>query len=228
MKVYLSDWNYLPASDGSKEFLPIGTSKLSCSSWISFSPSEIVLEPYSKHKVNYSINVPKGAIGGYYSALFFESIFGKLESAQDQFRAGMNIAIRIATLFYVDVEGTVKRTADIGNLSISKDSLKEPISISLDFENTANADITCGGTFHIMDNNAIVKDRGEFNTVYTFPGGKAKLKAESKADLADGLYDVVLTFDLGKAFAEEGTMPGPVLTKEAKIEIKNSRIISVN
>jgi hypothetical protein len=218
----------LPVADGSKEFLPMNTSKLSCSSWISFSPSEIELGPYSKHKVNYSIKVPKDAQGGYYAAIFFESIFGRIETTKDQLKAGMNIAIRIATLFYIDVEGTVKRTADLSNLVIEKDSSKDAINISLDLENTSNADITCGGTFHIMDSNSIVKDRGEFNTVYTFPGGKAKLKAGSKVDLDDGLYDVILTFDLGKGFEEEGEATGPVLTKETKIEVKNKRIVSVN
>lgn len=218
--LYLGDWQYLPTSDGSKEFLPADTTPLSCASWISFSPSEITLPPFSKQKVSYAVKVPAEAKdGGHYAALFFENNFGKFETSQNEMRATMGIVIRLTTLFYIEVEGTVKRTATIGGLTATVGSDPKTSLIKMDFYNTGNADITCGGTFHIMDKDGLVLSRKEFNNVYTFPDKSAKLSATYKDSLPKGIYSLVFTLDLGKALEEDNFGRGPVITKEAEIEI---------
>lgn len=219
LRVYLGDWVYLPAADGSKEFLPTGTTPLSCASWVSFSPAELVLEPFSKKKLNYTVKVPPGARGGFYAALFFESVFGKFEAGGQELSAGMNIAVRIATLFYVEVKGSVKRTAAVENLFFEQAADAKGYRVQLDLTNTGNVDITAGGSFHAMDKQGKVYARGEFANVYTFPGNSAKLIAGWKEDLPKGKYDLVFTLDLGKAQEEAGMGQGPVLTKEAVLEI---------
>lgn len=228
MRVYLSDWDYLPPADGTKEFLPISSTPLSSAAWISFSPAEFTLPPFSQQKVDYSIKVPAEASGGYYAALFFESIFVKAQSAKEGMQAGMNLVIRIATLFYVDVEGTVKRTALIDNLLFKKDAQGALYSIGLDFRNTGNVDISAGGTFHIMDDKGIVIARGELNDIHTFPAAGAKFAATLKDNLPKGEYDLVFTLNLGKALEEASMGRGPIITKEAQISIgENGKILNV-
>jgi hypothetical protein len=228
MRVYLSDWDYLPPADGTKEFLPISTTPLSCAAWISFSPAEFTLPPFSQQKVDYSLKVPIGASGGYYAALFFESVFGKVQPVREGMQAGMNLVIRIATLFYVDVEGTVKRTALIDNLSFKKDAQGAGYSIGLDFLNTGNVDISAGGTFHVMNDQGMVIARGQLNDVHTFPAASAKLTATLKDSLAVGKYDLVFTLDLGQALEEANIGRGPVITKETQISIgENGKILNI-
>ncbi|MDO8662461.1 MAG: hypothetical protein Q7K98_04480 [Candidatus Omnitrophota bacterium] len=228
MRVYLSDWDYLPPADGTKEFLPISSTPLSCAAWISFSPAEFILPPFSKQKIDYSVKAPAGASGGYYAALFFESIFAKAQAPKEGMQVGMNLVIRIATLFYVDVEGTVKRTASIDNLLFKKDVGKVQYSIGLDFRNTGNVDISAGGTFHIMDDKGMVIARGELNDAYTFPAAGAKLAATLKEGLPKGKYDLVFTLDLGKALEEANIGRGPIITKEAEISIgENGKILNI-
>jgi hypothetical protein len=230
MRVYLSDWDYLPPADGTKEFLPISSTPLSCASWISFSPAEFTLGPFSKQKINYSVKVPQGASGGHYAALFFESIFSKAESAnEEEMRVGINLAIRIATLFYVDVYGTVKRSASIDNLSFQRNSPAEATyKIGLDFVNNGNTDITTSATFHLMDEQGMVVTRGAFNDTFTFPNASAKLSAAIKEVLPEGKYDAVFTIDLGKSLEEANVGRGPVITKEAKISIgQDGKILSI-
>ena len=222
LKVYLEDWYYLPAADGSKQFVPAGSTALSCANWVSFSPSELTLEPFSKKKVNYSIKVPLNAKGGYYAALFFESIFGKLQAEQERISAVMNIAVRIATLFYVEAEGTTKREAEVKNLSCVKKDRSDTYSVEIDFLNTGNVDITTDSSCHIMDGQGMVYARGQFNDAYTFPQGSAKLIADCKGKIPKGNYDLILTIDLGKALQEAGMGRGPVITKEAQITIGDS------
>ena len=230
MRVYLSDWDYLPPADGTKEFLPISSTPLSCAAWISFSPAEFTLPPFSKQKVDYSVKVPTGASGGYYAALFFESVFAKAQPVNEKevMQAGMNLVIRIATLFYVDVEGTVKRTALLDNLSFKKNTQSAGYSIGLDFRNTGNVDISAGGTFHIMDDQGMVVARGQLNDAHTFPAVGAKLTATLKDALAAGKYDLVFTLDLGKALEEANLGRGPIITKESQISIgENGKVLDI-
>ncbi len=229
MRVYLSDWEYLPPADGTKEFLPVNSTPLSCASWISFSPVEFTLDPFSKQKIDYSVKVPESASGGYYAALFFESVFAKAGTPNEGMQVGMNLVIRIATLFYADIEGSVKRTAIIENLSFKKETSAGPYSIGLDFRNTGNVDITAGGAFYIMNNEGMVISRGALNDVYTFPGSSAKFAATLKDNLPKGKYDLVFTVDLGKALEEANVGRGPVITKEAELSIgQDGKILSIS
>lgn len=225
IKVYLEDWYYVPEATGSKDFKPAGTDELSCAPWISFVPAEFKLAPYSKQYINYSVKVPEGATGGHYAILFIENTAPQTETNSEGI--GLSLAIRIASLFYIEPEGTIKRAADLTNLKVEK-SDKAGMSISLDFKNTGNVDLTVGGSFNLMDKKGMVIARGEFNDIYTFPAGTATLSAEWKDALAKGKYDLILTIDLGKALEEVNMGRGPIIVKEAEIEIGNSgRITNV-
>ena len=75
IKVYLEDWQYTPAGDGSKQFAPPGTLPRSAAPWITFFPREIDIPARGQILVEYSIRVPQDPAlsGGYYAVLFFES-----------------------------------------------------------------------------------------------------------------------------------------------------------
>lgn len=140
----------------------------------------------------------------------------------------MNILIRVANIFYIEAEGSIKRQAEISNLSVLKSDQDKTLTIALNFKNTGNVDITTVGSYHIIDKQGMVLARGEFNNVYTFPGGIAKLTTTWKELLPEGAYDLVFTIDLGKASEEAGLGRGPVITKEAEIQIgKGGDVIKV-
>ncbi|MDD5668741.1 MAG: hypothetical protein PHE58_01740 [Candidatus Omnitrophica bacterium] len=217
VKAYLEDWVYNEAAcDGTKKFFPSGTISGSASPWISFSPSDFTLAPFGKQTVNYKIAVPSNAQGGHYSVLFFESSFG--DQGADE-GVGMNLVVRIGTLFYVEPEGTVNREAEINNIVFQKKD--KGLIITADFKNTGNVDITCSGTFHVMDDQGMVLARNEFNKVFTFSGNMAKLTAVTKSILPQGTFWAVLTFDLGKALEEANLGRGPIITKEFEIQVND-------
>lgn len=220
MRVSLEDWYYTPGGDGTKQFVLADTLTRSCSGWIKFSPAEFLLPPFGKQRISYSINVPANASGGYYSAMFFETMMGKMGGEQQNTSAGINLVVQIASLFYVEVEGTLKKTTLIDNLIVERERTNDNLlHIQLNFKNTGNVDITAGGVFNFIDNAGMVYARGEFAKVYTFPGDKGKLLATWKEPIPQGKYDLVLTLDLGKAQEELGLGRGPVYTKEVEIEV---------
>ncbi|MCM8779869.1 MAG: hypothetical protein NC914_01800 [Candidatus Omnitrophica bacterium] len=217
IRLYLEDWHYSAAGDGTKVFVPAGASNRSCAGWINFSPSEFTIPAFGRQRISYSLSIPPDASGGYYAALFFET---KMTQANEETNLlGLNLVVRIASLFYVEVEGTIKRSAELSNLMLTNNPQENYLSLNLEMTNTGNVDITAGGSYHILDTAGIVCARGELNNVYTFSGEKAKFSAKWNKALPQGKYDLVLTINLGKAVEEAGLGRGPVLTKEAEIEI---------
>ncbi|MFH1578356.1 MAG: hypothetical protein ABIC18_04735 [Candidatus Omnitrophota bacterium] len=220
VQIYLQDWHYLPAADGTKKFVEPNSTTFSCAPWISFSPAELSLPPFSRAKVNYTVRVPPEARGGYYAVLFFENLLGQAETEGEV--VNVSLAVRMAVLFYVEAEGTVERSGSIDNFSleIQPDDI---LLLNADFSNTGNVDVAAGGTFNIIDREGMVYARGEINNIYTFPGEGAKLMgSSSKANLPPGRYDLVVTLDLGKALSDTARSRGPILVKEALLEIGNS------
>jgi hypothetical protein len=223
VRVYLNDWVYVPPFDGSKQFGQVDTTQYSGSNWITFSPAEVFLGPYGKGKINYTVKIPEGAQGGHYSLMFFESNLGGKSESEG---VGVNVAVRIATLFYIEAEGTVKKQAALDNFSVERKSKEALLNIALDLKNTGNLDITASGDFNIIDKKGMVFGRGTFNTVYTFPGDTAKLTASWSLPIPKGIYDLVMTLDLGKAQEELNLGRGEILVKETEIEFDdNGRII---
>ena len=105
---YWEDFIYIPPFAGNKKFLPAGASDNSCSGWVNFSPRQFSLAPFAKQKVNYTINVPAKASGGYYGVLLFE-----LRDNLDPLNGiGMKIVSRVGTLFFIETVDRKKRDRD--------------------------------------------------------------------------------------------------------------------
>jgi hypothetical protein len=226
--LYLEDWYYQPDGSGAKEFLPANSLPSSACPWITFSPADLILPAFSKQKINYAVSVPVGAKGARFATLFFETSLGKEELSSSGRSAGLDVNVRVATLFYVEVKGTVERMASITNLKVKNSGDGPGLEISLDFENTGNTDISTTGSFNIMNSEGLVSARGAFNSVYTLGGGKGVLSGSWGEKLAPGEYDLVITVDLGKALIEAGFEGGPVITKEASVTIgENNQVVRV-
>ncbi|MGE5308559.1 MAG: hypothetical protein ACM3OC_05720 [Deltaproteobacteria bacterium] len=215
IRAYQEDWVYLAPYDGSKDFKPSGTGPSSAGSWITFSPSELTLAPYGKGKISYTVKVPESAVGCRQSALFVESTSPSNENEG----VGVNLALRVAVLFFVEAEGTVKRDIALQDLSVKRTGAKGMLTIALPFKNTGNTDLTVGGTYNIMGANGMIAARGELANSYTLPGNTGNLQASWSLPIAPGDYSLVLTLDIGKAVEEAGMGRGPVIVKEASLKI---------
>ncbi|MBI4707124.1 MAG: hypothetical protein HY761_04260 [Candidatus Omnitrophica bacterium] len=219
MRVYLEDWSYAPGGDGSKNFAQQGSSVSSCAPWITFSPTEFTLPAFGKQRISFSVKVPSDAKGTHYAIMFFESNVGEVQENAQGFSGGLNLAIRVGALFYIEAKGTIKRSAMIENLSVKRGNASNPLTVQVDLKNSGNTDITAGGSFHIMDDEGLIFARGEFGNAYTFGGETAKMSAAWKEKIPAGKYHLVITVDIGKALEELNLGRGPVIIKETEIEI---------
>ena len=199
IKVYLSDWYYIPGGDGSKEFKPAGTTKLSAAGWINFSPAEFTVPPHGIKNVNYTVRVPREARGGHYAILFFEGLLG--EPAEITEGVVVPVAVRIGSLFYIEAEGTVDRDVRLENIDISRAFKNKLLKIEADLANQGNVDVTASGTFYIIDGEGMVYGRGKFNQVYTLPDDSARLRASYDKSIPPGSYDLIITLETGSTSA---------------------------
>lgn len=211
IKVYLEDWVYAHA-DGSKDFMPKGTTALSCSNWITFYPADFKLAAGKSQIIRYTVNIPPDAGGGHYSVMFFETESGEIERAQkDGSTAFVKVLNRIGALFYAEAEGTVDKKAEIRSLDI-RQRLNDFI-VSAAFVNTGNTDITASGTFDVLDNSGFVYVRGCFGDTYTLPGDKAEWRSTAPStNLKPGTYDILITLDFqhgGSLVQEAGFVIDP-------------------
>lgn len=219
VKAYLQDWLYTSPYDGTKNFSAAGTTPLSAADWITTSLNEFVIPAFNKQNVNFTVKVPAGASGGHYAVLFFESLLSKPEVRES---AQLGVVVRIGALFYIEAGGSIKRAAEISGLTLRRKSPDSPLQINMDIKNSGNVDITCAGTFHIMDSRGMIFARNEFNNVYLFPKDTAELTAGWEGTLSRGKYSLVITQDIGKALEEVHLGRGPEIIKESEIEIGDS------
>ncbi|MCK9603617.1 MAG: hypothetical protein M0R66_04580 [Candidatus Omnitrophica bacterium] len=217
MRAYLGDW-YYSNSDGSKEFIPPNTAAHSCANWVSFSPAEFNIGPFGREEINYTVKVPKETNGGYYAVLFFENMLAGA-SANFPDAVGVNLSVRFATLFYIEVRGTTERKAVLENIELKKAGPVAPLLVNADFKNTGNVDIISSGVFAVMDKKSRVAARGTFNDVYTLPGDKVKLKGIYRETLESGIYNLIITLDLSKTEYRWIPNQGTFLVKEVEFEV---------
>jgi len=209
LRAYLEDFTYVPPFDGSKKFLPVGSTEYSCGKWISFSPQEFILPALSKQEINYVIKVPQGALGGYYGVLFFEKS-PKLAPKE----MGLGIVVRVGCLFFLETEGKVKKGA-LEDVSLEGNSLKAY------FVNSGNIILVTNAVYYTMDEQGMVVDRAETGKFYLPIKDKFPLSIAVPEKFSPGNYTEVLTFDL-----EEGD----VLVKEiafSKDKTGSSRILQI-
>lgn len=213
--VYIEDWTFDSAVDGSKTFYPPGTTKLSCARWITFAPAEFTIAPYGKEEIKYTVHCPPDALGAHVAVMFFETALG---DAVDEQGVGVSVRGRLGVLFYIEPQGTIKKEAKLDNLQITENG--QSVDIKLDFVNSGNTDIYPQGTFYLMDSRGVVAARGKFERAYTLPGDEmtisSSISPQNISKLLPGEYDLVITIDLGD-------LPKVV---EAKLKIAASGKIS--
>ncbi|MCK5287576.1 MAG: hypothetical protein KAJ79_00815 [Candidatus Omnitrophica bacterium] len=204
LKAYFQDFEYIPPFDGTKKFLPIGSSKYSCGEWVVFSPQDLVVPPKTKKVINYTVSTPRDISGGYNGVLFMETI---PDDATGQF---LKIVTRTGCLFFIETVGSDKK-GKIDNI------VAEGNKINFNLINTGNIILMPEATFYIMSEEGMVVDRGKIKKCYLPPEGKFPFVIQLKDDLS-GKYSMILTYDL---------MDNDLLVKEIDFSKQSSGQINI-
>lgn len=191
VRVYLADFLYLEPFNGKKDFLAAGSTEYSMAGWFSFLPRELTLQPFQKQEINYSIQVPADARGGYYNVLFVERDAGVVgEGAM----AGVQIISRVGSLFFVETADSQPQ-GKVENIQFADGAFQ------LQLTNTGETIIIPESTYFIMDQEGRAIKRGEADLLYLPPGKTAQSLIPLDEGLNAGAFTLVLTIDLGEGQA---------------------------
>jgi len=184
VRAYWEDFEYKPPYEGAKAFVPEGTTRLSASKMMSYSPLDFNIPPFGKQKIDYSVNVPQDAKGGYYGVLFFEK-------APDSFDAqtGLSIVTRVGALFFIETKGKSK-DSEISSVQVEADKIKGV------FHNRGDVILIPRMTYNVFDKEGLVVDRGELKKIYVPPGASANWEMSLPSNLGVGSFSLVVNTDL--------------------------------
>ena len=185
VKAYLEDFIYVAPFDGAKEFYAPGTTSTSLSNWLSFSPQEFVLQPFSRRRVNFSISPTSSFNSVRCGVLFFETSIG---ITYEKGKA-INVLGRVGSLLFVEPKDKKKQATFNGIKGSS-------YSLIGDFINSGNSFLHAQGISYTMDKEGMIKDRDALEELYLLPNDSTRLQIVLSSDLVPGTYTMVITFDL--------------------------------
>lgn len=186
VKIYMEDFAYKAPFDGSKDFAIANTLPRSNANWITYSPRDLTIPPKDKMEVSYIVNVPQDVQGGYYGVLIFENV---PEGIMDGAKTGVRLITRIGALMLFETENSNKIQV-FDNFRVENGVLKFLLS------NQGDTFLRAGTVYYAMDADGNVADRGNLKDVFIPMGEKTDVELPIKADLPDGEYTYILTFDL--------------------------------
>jgi hypothetical protein len=181
-----------------------GTFPRSASTWIQFSPAEVVVEPNSSASVKLLITVPLGAAGGYYAAPVFEAKPLPSEPKGNSVRTSVGISIHGVLML---------TTADAAeyNVEIVGGQLKPPtasseLEMQLDVRNLGSAHARVRGVYALLDAAGKLAGRGKLKDKNLMPGQRIACQSWWAGRLAPGRYVAVVTLSYDRAGAEPATV----------------------
>jgi hypothetical protein len=182
-----------------------GTLPHTASSWVQFTPSEIIIEPHSSGTVNAIITVPPGATGGYYTVPVFETSPAEV-SAPAKGTAQASFSIRLEGLLLFTTEVATEYNVEIMSGQISAPTSSSALQMSLDLRNRSTAHARVHGVFALLDASGKLAGRGKIEEKRYMPGQRNSSKAAWAGELAPGHYTALITLSYDRAGMEPATL----------------------
>jgi len=171
----------------------------SCADWIDISPAAFTLESEAKREVEITMDVPKEASGGYWSAVM---VRGLPQPAEGE-GATVTIVKRFGIKIYETVPDTEKREGYVTDIRTVR---KSPPQFEVGFENEGNVQLDLSGEIRLIDESGAEVLKLKADHVPVLPGYKRLIKippaSRSKEELSwlePGKYQALAVMDFGGA-----------------------------
>lgn len=192
--------------EGNKKAVPLGTSKRSCSDWITLNPSIVELNPNQSATVEVLMAVPKDGFKTRWSMIYVEA--SKERSA---FEADKNLATGVVIIPRIVI--LVKQTPESNkNYKASISELKETTkpgiklrSFEVKVSNTGDNIIEANVSLALANMETAKEEKFSPVKVTVYPDAVRIVKLQLPLELTNGKYALAAILDYGHRQALEGT-----------------------
>ncbi len=171
VKIYPMEWRYVSPYDGSKDFMPLGSSCPDIANWFQVYPEYVRLMPGERQSVHYKLNIPDNLKRPCYLVIFFETDLTGSGSVSGKNRVGLQIFTRIGSLLLVEPSDIVVRSADAVSVTMSA---ADRLTVTLN--NKGNAALIGSVSVFVMDRDGNILARTEKKDIYMPPQAKGDVE----------------------------------------------------
>jgi hypothetical protein len=193
-----------------------GTLPRSASSWVQFSPAEVIIEPHGAGLVRAVISVPQAAAGGFYTSPVFD-----IEAADGPAGAGREgtasaaVLVNFRSLLMLSTIAGSEYNVEIMGGHVAPPTPASPLRVALDVRNRSTTHVNLRGQFAVLNAAGGFAGRGKIDERRFMPGQRDELGAAWANELMPGRYTAVVTLTYERAGLEPAS-----LVYEAQFEVK--------
>jgi hypothetical protein len=216
LKFQCSTLDYWYDAENKTQFGRPDTLPHSSSTWVVFTPSDLIIEPNSSATVKAVISVPKTAVGGYYTIPIFEGEPApSAEAIKNQPVSQATFGIRMGGLMMLATEKTSNYDVQILKSQVIPPTVSTPLNLSLEIKNSGNTHVRLRGQFAFLDAQGKVVGRGKIEENRFLPEQHYTFNAPWTGNLTSGKYTALLTLTYDRAGLEPAS-----LVQEIPFEVK--------
>lgn len=192
--ISLADWDR--AIDGENRFMEVGSIARSASEWINVAPTQFTLEPGESQEVRFTIAVPTGIQGTFWSALIVEGTPREVEA-----ESGATILVRkrFAVKILETPPGSGSPSGQINGLTVTG---LNPLTAVVEFENTGLVNLSSvKGRVEVRNTAGEVLESIVVEDFPVLPGAVRLVQVPSTRELGEvfepGRYLILSILDFG-------------------------------
>lgn len=193
-----------------------GTLPRSASSWVQFSPAEVIIEPHGVGLVRAVISVPQEAAGGFYTSPIFdiEAADGPAGASREG-TASAAVLVNFRGLLMLSTIASSEYNVEIMGGHVAPPTPASPLRVVLDVRNRSTTHVNLRGQFAVLNAAGVFAGRGKIDEQRFMPGQRNELGTAWANELAPGRYTAVVTLTYERAGLEPAS-----LVYEAQFEVK--------
>lgn len=192
VRVALSDWHY--QSDGTPNYLAAGSLPRSLQPFVTFNPSELLLEPGQRAEVRYTVDIPGDVEpGSYWGALF-------MEAEDPDPEPGFVLArftVRVAHVVYVNVLPLRPDGMIAGIFGHPPENPEGSYQLLIQYVNTGNAVQRLDGYVELRDAAGAVLFTEHLPPTVSLPGDSVGRVFHVYGPLEPGTYTALVVYNYG-------------------------------
>jgi TolA-binding protein len=198
---------------GTLRFPEGGSLPNSCEEWMLINPENFFLSQGSSQQARYTLKVPEVASGTYLASIFFHT-----KPKPDTKGTGNALAVRVGTLFIINVTGTGFKEGTLTSLSLNNTGKANTAQVELGFINKGNILLRPQGTVEIKAENGWTVEKLNFNeTEQAVLPNSERVFRVPLANIKPGNYNLTATVDYGGAEILSGETKVVLIAAEASV-----------